>query len=87
MEYSGWEAKVEKQDPMAGISQMAQDEDLAFRLLRLEQRLDAWDRLYNEEVGELKRELHELAAEFTQMQAEEKLRRTLKQRKQRSTGK
>jgi hypothetical protein len=68
---------------MAGISQMAQDEDLAFRLLRLEQRLDAWDRLYNEEVGELKKELHELAAEFMQLQSEEKLRRGLRQRKQR----
>ena len=39
-------------------------EDTALRLLELQQKLDAWDRLYNEEVREFRKELSLLTATY-----------------------
>jgi hypothetical protein len=39
-------------------------DDTAFRLLELQQKLDAWDRLYNEEVRGLRKELSLLTASY-----------------------
>jgi hypothetical protein len=41
---------------------------IAFRLLEMQQRLEAWDRLYNQEVGVLQRELAQLKANFVRLQ-------------------
>lgn len=41
---------------------------IAFRLLEMQQRLEAWDRLYNQEVGTLQRELAQLKADFVRLQ-------------------
>lgn len=40
------------------------DSDLALRLLQLQERLNAWDVLYNEEIGQLRTELAQVRAEF-----------------------
>ena len=37
-------------------------DDTAFRLLELQQKLDAWDRRYNEEVRGLRKDLAQLSA-------------------------
>jgi len=37
---------------------------IAIRLLQLQQRLDAWDRLYNEEIVGLRKELSQLKADY-----------------------
>jgi hypothetical protein len=39
-------------------------DDTAFRLLELQQKLDAWERLYNEEVRGLRNELSLLTANY-----------------------
>jgi tRNA(Phe) wybutosine-synthesizing methylase Tyw3 len=44
--------------------------DIALRLLVFQQRLDALDRLYNEEVNSLKSELTRLKEELVQMQTQ-----------------
>lgn len=44
--------------------------DIALRLLVFQQRLDALDRLYNEEVNSLKSELTRLKEGFVQMQTQ-----------------
>jgi hypothetical protein len=36
--------------------------ETASRLLELQQKLDAWDRLYNEELSELRKEFSQLTA-------------------------
>jgi hypothetical protein len=41
-------------------------DDTAFRLLELQQRLDAWDRLCSEEVRGLRKELSLLTASYMQ---------------------
>ena len=41
---------------------------IAFRLLEMQQRLEAWDRLYNQEVVTLQRELDQLKANFVRQQ-------------------
>ena len=41
---------------------------IAFRLLEMQQRLEAWDRLYNQEIGTLQRELAQLKANFVRLQ-------------------
>jgi hypothetical protein len=41
---------------------------IAFRLLEMQQRLEAWDRLYNQEVVVLQRELAQLKATFVRQQ-------------------
>ena len=38
--------------------------DIAFRLLELQQKLDAWDRLFNVEVAELRKDLSHLTATY-----------------------
>jgi hypothetical protein len=38
--------------------------ETASRLLELQQKLDAWDRLYNEELSELRKELARLTAHY-----------------------
>ena len=38
--------------------------ETASRLLELQQKLDAWDRLYNEELRELRKELAQLTAHY-----------------------
>ena len=38
--------------------------ETASRLLELQQKLDAWDRLYNEELRELRKELSQLTAHY-----------------------
>ena len=38
--------------------------ETASRLLELQQKLDAWDRLYNEELSELRKELSRLTAHY-----------------------
>lgn len=38
--------------------------DIAIRLLEFQQRLDAWDRLYNEEIVGMRRELSQVKADF-----------------------
>lgn len=40
---------------------------IAIDLLRLQQRLDALDRLYNEEIGNLSRELAQLKADYVRL--------------------
>lgn len=40
--------------------------DWALRLLQFRQQLDAWDRLYNGEMQELRRDLERLTSEYTQ---------------------
>lgn len=42
-------------------------EYIAFRLLQLQQRLDAWDRLYNEEIGGLQRDVAALNAAYVRL--------------------
>jgi fructoselysine-6-P-deglycase FrlB-like protein len=41
---------------------------IAFRLLEMQQRLEAWDQLYNQEVVMLQRELAQLKATFARQQ-------------------
>jgi hypothetical protein len=41
---------------------------IAFRLLEMQQRLEAWDRLYNQEVTTLQRELAQLKANYVRQQ-------------------
>jgi hypothetical protein len=41
---------------------------IAFRLLEMQQRLEAWDQLYNQEVVMLQRELAQLKANFVRLQ-------------------
>lgn len=41
--------------------------DIAFRLLQLQQRLDAWDRLYNEEIDQIHKELAAVKTEFLRL--------------------
>jgi hypothetical protein len=38
--------------------------ETAARLLELQQKLDAWDRLYNEELSEIRKELSRLTAHY-----------------------
>ena len=38
--------------------------ETASRLLELQQKLDAWDRLYNEELSELRKEISQLTAHY-----------------------
>ena len=40
--------------------------ETASRLLELQQKLDAWDRLYNEELSELRKEFSQLTAHYLQ---------------------
>lgn len=47
-------------------TQAAVDDDIAFRLLQMQQKLEAWDRLYNEEIGSLRRDLAEMKADYVQ---------------------
>ena len=53
------------------------------RLLELQQKLDAWDRLYNEEVNELRKELSLLTANY--MREYQAQRQTVQPRRQRRT--
>jgi len=41
---------------------------IAFRLLEMQQRLEAWDRLYNQEVTTLQKELAQLKANYVRQQ-------------------
>jgi hypothetical protein len=41
---------------------------VAVRLLEMQQRLEAWDRLYNQEVGTLQKELAQVRADFVHLQ-------------------
>ena len=38
--------------------------ETASRLLEFQQKLDAWDRLYNEELSELRKEFSQLTAQY-----------------------
>jgi hypothetical protein len=58
-------------------------DDTAFRLLELQQKLEAWDRLYNEEVRGLRKELSLLMASYMR---ECQTRRQMVQPKQRRRG-
>ena len=57
--------------------------ETASRLLELQQKLDAWDRLYNEEVNELRKELSLLTANY--MREYQAQRQTVQPRRQRRT--
>jgi hypothetical protein len=46
------------------LRKAAASEDSAHRILQLQQKLDACDRLYNEEIEGLRRELSDLAARY-----------------------
>jgi Skp family chaperone for outer membrane proteins len=41
---------------------------VAVRLLEMQQQLEAWDRLYNQEIGTLQKELSQLKADFVRQQ-------------------
>jgi hypothetical protein len=43
------------------------DDHIAIRLLGLQERLEALDRLYNEEIGNLSRELAKLQVEYVRL--------------------
>ena len=58
-------------------------DDTALRLLELQQKLEAWDRLYNEEVRGLRKELSLLMASYMR---ECQTRRQMVQPKQRRRG-
>ena len=58
-------------------------DDTAFRLLELQQKLDAWDRLYNEEVRGLRKELSLLTASY--MRDCQTRRHTVQPRRRRRT--
>lgn len=45
-------------------SEAIEQADMAFRLLQIQQRLDAWDRLYNEEISELHRAIAEMKLDY-----------------------
>lgn len=66
---------------------IAASRDIALRLLQFQQRLDALDNLYNEEVGGLKTELKILKGDFVRQQtpapAAEQPRRTRRRAKPR----
>lgn len=54
---------------------------MAARLLQLQQRLEAWERLYNEEITELQRTLRELKIDYVrQYEASRTVRKTSKRR-------
>jgi hypothetical protein len=57
--------------------------DTALRLLELQQKLDAWDRLYNEEVRGLRNELSRLTAGY--MRDCQTRRQTVQPRRRRRT--
>lgn len=44
-------------------------EDIGFHLLQMQQRLEAWDRLYNEEMSQLQLELAQVKRDFVQRYA------------------
>jgi hypothetical protein len=52
--------------PHAGLAG-TRDDHIAIRLLRLQERLEALDRLYNEEIGNLFRELAKLEVEYVRL--------------------
>jgi hypothetical protein len=41
--------------------------DFAFRLLQLQQRLDAWDLLYNEEINQIHKELAAVKTDYLRL--------------------
>lgn len=41
--------------------------DIAFRLLQLQQRLDAWDLLYNEEINQIHKELAAVKSDYLRL--------------------
>ena len=49
---------------------------IAFRLLEMQQRLEAWDRLYNQEVVALQSELAQLKANFVRLQQMQQMQQT-----------
>lgn len=55
--------------------------DIALRLLQFQQRLEALDHLYNEEIGGLKTELKQLKVDFVQQQTSAPPRRTRRARR------
>lgn len=70
---------VRSQAPNTGGSE---PDLIAIGLLRLQQRLDALDRLYNEEVGNLGQELAQLKADYVRLhQTRSALRRRGKSRR------
>ncbi len=60
-------------NPYPGVVSHAPDEinngpdRIAIGLLKLQQRFDALDRLYNEEIGSLSQELSQLKAEYVRL--------------------
>lgn len=48
----------------APLAVAAADGELAVRLLELRQRLEAWDRLYNEEMGKLSAQLTRVTSDY-----------------------
>jgi hypothetical protein len=46
------------------LREAAVPDDSAHRILQLQQKLEAWDRLYNEEIEGLRRELADLTARY-----------------------
>jgi hypothetical protein len=85
----------ESNDLMTGKAKTETSDDdttatssIAFRLLEMQQRLEAWDRLYNQEVVTLQRELAQLKANFVRQQVQaqaEKPRRRRASRKPHET--
>jgi hypothetical protein len=53
-------------EPAAGPAG-TRDDHIAIRLLGLQERLEALDRLYNEEIGNLSRELAKLQVEYVRL--------------------
>jgi|GEM_PF-6403384 hypothetical protein len=64
--------------------QTTASDDMAFRLLELQQKLEAWDRLYNEEIVGLRKELSQLKADFVRQR--QTLEKSKRQRKIRNAG-
>jgi hypothetical protein len=58
--------KTRTVEPAAGLAGI-RDDHIAIRLLGLQERLEALDRLYNEEIGNLSRELAQLKVEYVRL--------------------
>lgn len=70
--------------PQSTDSEAETDVDFALCLLQVQQRLDMWDRLYNEEIGALRRELSQLVAEYVR-QRQRQLTRPSRRTKKRGS--
>lgn len=74
--------KEQPRVPQAPSQEPPEQSDMAVRLLQLQQRLEAWEGLYNEEISELQRALRELKADYVRQY---ETRRTVRKAPKRRT--